>query len=133
MSGVLIKNVEPDEEGMRLDRWFKAHYPVLSHGRLEKLLRTGQIRIDGARAKSNTRLQEGQKVRVPPLRDSDAAPRTARTQQYSAQDKDYFESLIIYRDDDLIARQRAQVVGQARSTQAREGALFEERGIPAQQ
>lgn len=59
--------VDRDEEGMRLDRWFKTHYPDLAFGHLQKLLRTGQVRVDGARAKTNTRLASGQSVRVPPL------------------------------------------------------------------
>lgn len=52
---------------MRLDRWFKLHYPQLSFGALQKLLRSGQIRLDGKRAKSDTRLSPGQMLRVPPL------------------------------------------------------------------
>ena len=60
---------------MRLDRWFKTHYATLPHSRLEKLLRTGQVRVDGARAKASTRLAKGQTVRVPPLPDVRAAAR----------------------------------------------------------
>ena len=52
---------------MRLDRWFKSHYADLPHSRLEKLLRTGQVRVDGGRAKASMRLAAGQSVRVPPL------------------------------------------------------------------
>ena len=52
---------------MRLDRWFKAHYPGLGFGHLQKLLRSGQVRVDGARAKSDTRVEPGQTIRVPPL------------------------------------------------------------------
>lgn len=59
--------VDRDEEGMRLDRWFRTHYPDLAFGHLQKLLRTGQVRVDGARAKTSTRLSGGQSVRVPPL------------------------------------------------------------------
>ncbi len=51
---------------MRLDRWFKTHYPGLGFGQLQKLLRSGQIRVDGGRAKSDTRVQPGQMVRIPP-------------------------------------------------------------------
>ncbi len=64
---VQTRKVKADEEGMRLDRWFKAHFPDLSFGHLQKLLRTGQVRVDGARAKTNTRLEPGMAVRVPPL------------------------------------------------------------------
>ena len=62
---------------MRLDRWFRERYPGLGHGALQKLLRTGQVRVDGARAKANQRIESGQEVRVPPMATSaeDAAPK----------------------------------------------------------
>ncbi len=66
-SGVRTLEVAAEEEGLRLDRWFKRHFPALTHGRLEKLLRTGQIRVDGARAKAGLRLDPGQTIRIPPL------------------------------------------------------------------
>lgn len=83
MAGVEQIAVEPGEAGMRLDRWFKAHYPGLGFGELQKLLRSGQIRLDGGRAKAETRVEAGQTVRVPPLavdRKGSAAltPRTMR-------------------------------------------------------
>jgi 23S rRNA pseudouridine955/2504/2580 synthase len=59
--------VGPDAAGMRLDRWFGAHYPDVGFGHLQKLLRSGQVRVDGGRVKTNTRLEPGQSVRVPPL------------------------------------------------------------------
>jgi 23S rRNA pseudouridine955/2504/2580 synthase len=63
---VTHRNVDADEAGMRLDRWLKAHFPGLGFGQLQKLLRSGQIRVDGGRARSDTRLQPGQSVRIPP-------------------------------------------------------------------
>lgn len=68
---VELKTVSEDEAGMRLDRWFKLHYPDLSFGHLQKLVRTGQVRVEGGRVKTSTRLDPGQSVRVPPL---DEAP-----------------------------------------------------------
>jgi 23S rRNA pseudouridine955/2504/2580 synthase len=56
-----------DDDGIRLDRWFKRHYPALTHGRLEKLLRTGQVRLDGGRVKASDRLAAGQVLRLPPM------------------------------------------------------------------
>jgi len=56
-----------DDDGIRLDRWFKRHFPALTHGRLEKLLRTGQVRLDGKRIKGSDRVVEGQMLRLPPL------------------------------------------------------------------
>ena len=68
MTGVATLTVEDGEAGLRLDRWFKRRFPALTHGRLEKLLRTGQVRLDGKRAKAGDRVQPGQSVRVPPLK-----------------------------------------------------------------
>ncbi|MFP6733808.1 MAG: S4 domain-containing protein, partial [Rhodospirillales bacterium] len=59
--------VAEDEDGLRLDRWFKRHYPALTHGRLEKMLRTGQVRLDGKRVRANARIAGGQIIRVPPV------------------------------------------------------------------
>jgi 23S rRNA pseudouridine955/2504/2580 synthase len=67
MASVETRTVEPDEAGMRLDRWFRVHYPDLGFGHLQKLIRSGQVRVDGGRAKTNTRLSVGQAVRVPPV------------------------------------------------------------------
>jgi len=67
MANVETRTVAPDEAGMRLDRWFKTHFPDLAFGHLQKLLRSGQVRVDGGRAKTSTRLEPGQAVRVPPL------------------------------------------------------------------
>jgi 23S rRNA pseudouridine955/2504/2580 synthase len=60
------KTIDADDNGVRLDRWFRRHYPGLPHGRLEKLLRTGQVRLDGKRAKAGDRVAAGQIVRLPP-------------------------------------------------------------------
>jgi 23S rRNA pseudouridine955/2504/2580 synthase len=67
MAGIEHIKVEPDEAGMRLDRWFKVHFPGLGFGPLQKLLRSGQVRVDGGRVKSDARVQPGQTVRVPPM------------------------------------------------------------------
>ena len=67
MAGVEQIVVEPGEAGMRLDRWFKVHFPGLGFGHLQKLLRSGQVRVDGGRVKADTRVEPGQTVRIPPL------------------------------------------------------------------
>lgn len=58
--------IAQDEDDIRLDRWFKRRYPALTHGRLEKLLRTGQVRLDGKRVKASDHVAAGQSVRLPP-------------------------------------------------------------------
>ncbi len=104
MNGVETRHVKPDEEGMRLDRWFSVHYPDIGHGRLQKLLRTGQVRLDGARAKANTRVKAGQAVRIPPVgaRTSAAEMRSQRPLLTDA-DAEYIRSLVIYSDEWLVA------------------------------
>jgi len=67
MAGVEQIKVEDGEAGMRLDRWFKSHFPGLGFAQLQKLLRSGQVRVDGGRVKADTRVQPGQLVRIPPL------------------------------------------------------------------
>jgi 23S rRNA pseudouridine955/2504/2580 synthase len=99
MAGVETKEVADGEDGMRLDRWFKTHYADLPHSRLEKLLRTGQVRVDGGRVKASTRLEAGQIVRVPPLPESaPIAPKHA----LSNADRDFLASITLYEDDDLM-------------------------------
>lgn len=66
MSGVETLQVAPDEAGLRLDRWFQKRFPDVPHGHLQKWLRTGQVRVDGRRAKAGLRLEAGQGVRIPP-------------------------------------------------------------------
>lgn len=99
MAGVETKGVTRDEDGMRLDRWFKTHYTDLPHSRLEKLLRTGQVRVDGGRAKASTRLAAGQTVRVPPL--PDTAPALLKP-GLSKAERGFLASITLYEDDDLM-------------------------------
>jgi len=100
MAGVEVKSVEAGEAGMRLDRWFKSHYPGLGFGHLQKLLRSGQVRIDGSRAKADTRVQPGQSVRVPPLGidEKGSGHLTAKTIR-SQDDGDLLAKMLIYEDD----------------------------------
>ena len=67
MSGVEVKYVKADDDGIRIDRWFKRYYPDVSFGRLQKAMRKGDVRLDGKRVKGKEHVTKGQKVRVPPL------------------------------------------------------------------
>ena len=64
---VAVYAIGEDEAGMRLDRWFRRRYPDLPQTHLNKIVRKGEVRVDGKRAEISTRLEAGQKVRVPPL------------------------------------------------------------------
>ena len=99
---VRTHEVAGDETGLRLDRWFRRHFPDVPHGRLEKLLRTGQVRVDGARAKANLRLAEGQAIRVPPLGERAAPVRTRTPQVPAAADVRALQAAVLHRDDALI-------------------------------
>ena len=102
MTGVTQRKIKPDEEGQRLDRWFARHFPQVTHGRLERLLRTGQVRVDGARVKASHRVAGGETIRVPPLPVTveRTAEKTAPT--ITAKDRAFIESLVIHRDADVI-------------------------------
>ena len=105
MSGAEI-SVFADQADMRLDRFLRQHFDGLKQGQIEKLLRTGQIRVDGKRAKSSTRVQAGQSVRVPPFLGSPPADeRSGDTQAISLtkDDERFVRSLVLYEDDDVIA------------------------------
>src|SRR5271169_5477836 len=96
-----IVTVGGDDGAVRLDRWFKRHYPALAHGQLEKLLRTGQIRVDGKRVKSGSRLIPGQAIRIPPL---DAAPPStpAVPHRLLPADEAMLQAAVLHRDDQVI-------------------------------
>jgi 23S rRNA pseudouridine955/2504/2580 synthase len=103
MSAITHRRVKASEEGLRLDRWFRLNFPAVTHAYLNKLLRTGQVRVDGARVKGNARLAEGQDVRIPPLA-FDRRPvnlSSAETRPLTKEERTLFRSMILYEDDDL--------------------------------
>lgn len=102
--GVEIRTVEAADSDMRLDRWFKREFPSLGHGRLEKLLRTGQVRVDGRRVKAGERLQPGAAIRVPPL--GDLAPAPARKlspdRKKAAEAAAVLRRCVLFQDDHIL-------------------------------
>lgn len=99
MSGVQHLTVSPDDDGQRLDRWLKKNAPDMPFGLMQKLIRKGQVRVDGKRVKPDTRLSGGQSVRLPPLQDKD------KSDGYRLSDKDaaLIKSWVVYDDGDVIA------------------------------
>lgn len=97
--------VAPDDEGQRLDRWIKARVPALSYGVAQKLMRKGQIRVDGKRAKPDMRLTAGQDIRIPMPAAQEVAARkqTQGKRKLSPSDIDYIRSLVIFDDGEVIA------------------------------
>ncbi|HSH99034.1 MAG TPA: RluA family pseudouridine synthase [Reyranella sp.] len=100
---VQMRAVSGDEAGLRLDRWFQRHYPELAHGALQKLLRTGQVRVDGKRVEGKDRVEPGQTVRLPPGVTSAPPPKAKSAPPVSERDTVEIQGLVIHRDDWVIA------------------------------
>jgi 23S rRNA pseudouridine955/2504/2580 synthase len=100
MTGVQTLTISADDGESRLDKWFKRRFPQLTQGAVEKMCRTGQVRVDGARAKASDRVIPGQTVRIPPLPD---APAPQRSQvRVSATDEKMIQNAVIWKDEHLI-------------------------------
>ena len=96
---VEFKIVAESEKDIRLDRWFKRHYPDISHGLLEKWLRKKNILVDSKKAQANTRLIPGQAIRIPPIETPKEAPK-AKT--ISKADITLMQKMVLYKDKDII-------------------------------
>ena len=103
MSAVQTMTIGPDEGDERLDRWFRRHFPHVPQGRVEKMCRKGEIRVDGGRVKAASRVEVGQQVRIPPLPDTAAPAHHQSNTQISEADAAMMRGAVIYRDDDIIA------------------------------
>jgi 23S rRNA pseudouridine955/2504/2580 synthase len=96
---VAMRVVSDDEADIRLDRWFRRHYPGLPQSTIQKLCRTGQIRVEGRRAEAATRLAAGQAVRIPPM-PTEAAP--VAPQVVDPRARQEIENMVLFRDEHLI-------------------------------
>ena len=93
--------VAAEEEGIRLDRWIRRRWPHVSHIQVQKLARSGQIRVDGSRARPEDRLAAGSMVRVPPIPEVKAREPGQRD-RISPRDAAYARSLVIFEDEMVI-------------------------------
>ncbi|GAN62436.1 ribosomal RNA large subunit 23S rRNA pseudouridine synthase C [Acetobacter indonesiensis NRIC 0313] len=98
---VVILTVSEDEADIRLDRYFRRHYPHLTQGALQKLCRTGQIRVEGKRVEASTRLQPGQSVRVPPIPQA-AKPAPDVPRQLDERLVREIKGMVLYQDKQVI-------------------------------
>ena len=107
MSGVQQITVGSDEADQRLDRWLRRLFPQVPQGRIERMCRKGEIRVDGGRVKPATRLGAGQTVRLPPIPEEAAAPvpESNPAPRISDADAAMIQAAVIWHDDDIIARQ----------------------------
>ena len=102
MTGVQILTVAEGEGDTRLDRWLKKKFPQLSQGAVEKMCRTGQLRVDGGRAKASDRLADGAQVRVPPLPETPAL-RTEPVPGIPDEDARMIQEAVLWKDEHIIA------------------------------
>lgn len=97
--------VKGSEAGVRLDRWFRLHFPDVGYAYLRKLLRTGQVRVDSRRVAASERLEAGAQVRVPKIvqvAKKKAAPSLAPPLGLSKADRTRIEAMILYEDEHLL-------------------------------
>jgi len=104
MSGVQNLEVQSDDDGIRIDRWFKRHFPEFGFAQLQKIMRKGDVRLNGKRVKGNERLEVGQIIRVPPLgvRPIIDAVKKPQTMRLSAAELADLQSWVLYKDDDVL-------------------------------
>lgn len=97
---VATRTVAEDEADIRLDRWFRRHFPGLPQSAVQKLCRTGQVRVDGHRADAATRLSPGQAVRIPPIPATPSPSRPpAEVDPGAARD---LQQMVLYRDEQIL-------------------------------
>jgi 23S rRNA pseudouridine955/2504/2580 synthase len=104
-----IRLVKAGDAGIRMDRWLKANFPSLPHGLMQKLLRTGQIRVNGGRVKPDTRLDTGDEVKVRRLADfaetgppAGKGPALQAPLGVSKADRNFIESIILFEDAEFL-------------------------------
>ncbi|WP_372425630.1 RluA family pseudouridine synthase [Salinarimonas chemoclinalis] len=98
-TGIQTLVIEPDEQDMRLDRFLSARFPQLAFTHIQRIIRTGQLRVDGKRMKPNDRLAAGQSVRVPPLKMEEQRPRSPTRNESDAA---FLQSITLYEDKDVL-------------------------------
>ena len=125
--------VTPDEAGMRVDRFLEARFPGLSFSHIQRIVRKGELRVEGRRAETKDRLVAGQKVRVPPRTATAPKPAGAAAEQ-NAKDREFLAGITLYerrqrpRPEQADGPCRAGWFGTARHVDGMLGALQERDG-----
>src|SRR5258708_18676550 len=102
-AGVQTVAVTPDESGMRVDRFLEARFPRLSFSHIQRIIRKGELRVNGKRAQPKDRLEVGQAVRIPPLRLDE--PRPPSPDRVAADEtRDFLKSITVHEDADVLVR-----------------------------
>jgi 23S rRNA pseudouridine955/2504/2580 synthase len=100
-AGVQTVPVGPDEAGMRVDRFLEARFPGLSFSHIQRIIRKGELRVNGKRVQPKDRLQAGQAVRIPPLKLDQPKPLSPE-READAKTRTFLESITLYEDADVL-------------------------------
>ncbi|MGB9367465.1 MAG: RluA family pseudouridine synthase [Xanthobacteraceae bacterium] len=100
-TGVQTVTVSGDEAGMRLDRFFEARFPGLSFSHIQRIIRKGEVRLNGKRADPKDRIDTGQQIRIPPLKFGEAKP-AMRLSADDEKTREFLKSLVLHEDDDVL-------------------------------
>jgi 23S rRNA pseudouridine955/2504/2580 synthase len=128
-SAVQNITVTPDENDMRVDRFFEARFSGLSFSHIQRIIRKGEVRVDGKRTEPKSRLEAGQVVRIPPLQLERPVPRDDAPQ--AMKDRDFIRSITLFEDDDVMVLNKPMglaVQGGSGTTQHVDGMLGALRG-----
>ena len=99
-AAVQTVTVTPDENGMRVDRFFESRFPGLSFSHIQRIIRKGEVRLDGKRTQPKDRLEAGQAVRIPPLKLE--APKVRDDAPQAMRDREFIRSITLSEDDDVL-------------------------------
>jgi len=99
-AGVQTVTVTPDENGMRVDRFFEARFPGLSFSHIQRIIRKGEVRLNGKRTQPKSRLEAGQAVRIPPLKLD--APKPHDDAPQAQKDRAFIKSITLFEDADVL-------------------------------
>jgi 23S rRNA pseudouridine955/2504/2580 synthase len=100
-AGVQTVAVSADEAGMRVDRFLEARFPGLSFSHIQRIIRKGELRVNGKRAQPKQRLEAGQALRIPPLRLDEPKPR-APGSEADVKTRDFLKSITLHEDADVL-------------------------------
>ncbi|HZP71605.1 MAG TPA: RluA family pseudouridine synthase [Pseudolabrys sp.] len=131
--GVQTVAVTADEAGMRVDRFFEARFPGLSFSHIQRIIRKGEVRVNGKRTQPKARLEAGQAVRIPPLKVDAPAPRESAS--VAQKDRAFLRSIALFEDDDVMVLNKPMglaVQGGSGTTRHIDGMLEVLRGADGQ-
>jgi 23S rRNA pseudouridine955/2504/2580 synthase len=99
-TGVQTVTTTPDESGMRVDRFFEARFPGLSFSHIQRIIRKGEVRVNGKRVQPKDRLGAGQAIRIPPL--TIGGPKPTRLSADDEKTREFLKSITLHEDADVL-------------------------------